>query len=69
MSILRVLQLVCDGLGCQEAYSADYSDLDSAVTQRKKAARLGWRRSGGIDLCPTCVQRRASERDEAVERT
>jgi hypothetical protein len=52
MSILKVLQLVCDYPGCYEAYSADHGDLDSAVQQRAKARKEGWKRSAGEDICP-----------------
>jgi len=52
MSILKVLQLVCDADGCMVAYEAEFRDLSTAVEQRRKAKTLGWTQSGGRDLCP-----------------
>jgi hypothetical protein len=52
MSILKVLQLVCDYPGCHGAYVADHRDLASAVEQRAKARKEGWKRSGSRDICP-----------------
>ncbi len=52
MSLLRVVQLVCDAPGCMEAYQAEFGDLSSGVEQRAKARREGWKRNGGGDICP-----------------
>lgn len=52
MSLVQIVQLVCDVVGCYEAYAADFGDLDSGAGQRVRAARQGWRRSNGHDICP-----------------
>ena len=52
MSLVRIVQLVCDIAGCYNAYEAEFGDLESGTDQRRKAALLGWRRSAGNDICP-----------------
>ena len=57
MTFIRIIQLICDGPDCPEAYASEYSDLGGAAGQRAKAKELGWRvgQPGGKDYCPTCA--------------
>lgn len=60
MTIIKTIQLCCDGPGCTEAYQALSNDTDSANRQRMAAVAEGWTVSlaGGMDLCPSCALER-----------
>lgn len=46
-----ILVLTCDA--CME----DFGPNGSAASLRRAAKALGWRRFGGLDLCPACAQK------------
>ena len=64
-------QLICDGAGlfgseCGAHYPAEGAvqcAIISRMDLRLAARNVGWRRSGGKDLCPACAAKnRASEK-------
>lgn len=70
MSARKRVDLLCDAPDvCTSAQSAtschivfDLADSQTVAEARASAAAYGWRYVSGRDLCPACVQRRASRR-------
>lgn len=57
MTVLAIVQLICEGDDCDAVYDAPGDVIAFARTIRASAARKGWqvRRVGRQkDLCPTC---------------
>jgi hypothetical protein len=54
MSVAKVVYLVCDL--CDEAQQT--VGLHSVTEAREDARALGWKRQGGIDICPLHITER-----------